>query len=85
MIGFDIGGTKCAVCIGEKRNGELIIKDKRIMVTEHNISPCEIIDKMCAFAEEMTDDMSKIGISCGGPLDSKNGVILSSIPLILIK
>ena len=25
----------------------------------------------------MTDDFSKIGISCGGQLDSKSGVILS--------
>ena len=77
MIGFDIGGTKCAVTIGEEVNGKLVIRDKRKFMTEHDASPYEIIDKMCSLAEEMTDDFSAIGISCGGPLDSKNGIILS--------
>lgn len=77
MIGFDIGGTKCAIIIGEEKNGEIVIKDKRKIDTDHSVSAYEMIDRMCALAEEMTDDFSKIGISCGGPLDSKKGVILS--------
>ena len=77
MIGFDIGGTKCAVIIGEEKNGEIVILDKRKIDTDHSVSAYEMIDRMCALAEEMTDDSSKIGISCGGPLDSKQGVILS--------
>lgn len=77
MVGFDIGGTKCAVTVGEEVNGELIIKDKRKIDTDHSVSAYEMIDRMCALAEEMTDDFSQIGISCGGPLDSKKGVILS--------
>lgn len=77
MIGFDIGGTKCAVVLGEEKNGEIIILDKRKIDTDHSVSAYEMIDRMCALAEEMTDDFSKIGISCGGPLDSKKGVILS--------
>jgi len=77
MIGFDIGGTKCAVIIGEEKNGEIVILDKRKIETDHSVSAYEMIDRMCALAEEMTDDFSRIGISCGGPLDSKRGVILS--------
>lgn len=77
MIGFDIGGTKCAVCIGEEYEGGLKITDKKAIPTDKSITPYEMIDRMCALAEEMTDDFSLIGISCGGPLDSKNGVILS--------
>ena len=77
MIGFDIGGTKCAVIIGEERNGEIVILDKRKIETDHGVSAYEMIDRMCALAESMTDDFSRIGISCGGPLDSKKGVILS--------
>ena len=77
MIGFDIGGTKCAVIIGEERNGEIVILDKRKIDTDHSVSAYEMIDRMCELAEEMTDDFSRIGISCGGPLDSKRGVILS--------
>ena len=77
MIGFDIGGTKCAVCIGEEKNGILTVKDKRIIPTDRTLSPYAIIDRLCALAEEMTSDFSRIGISCGGPLDSLRGVILS--------
>lgn len=77
MIGFDIGGTKCAVTIGEENDGVLHIKDKRVIPTDHRVSAYEMIDRMCGLAEEMTDDFSNIGISCGGPLDSQNGVILS--------
>lgn len=77
MIGYDIGGTKCAVIIGEEKNGEIKILDKRKIDTDHSVSAYEMIDRMCAMAEEMTDDFSRIGISCGGPLDSKRGVILS--------
>ena len=77
MIGFDIGGTKCAVCTGEEKEGELFVKDKRIIPTDHSISPHEMIDKMCALATEMTNDFDVIGISCGGPLDSKKGIIMS--------
>lgn len=50
MIGFDIGGTKCAVCIGEETGGELAIKDKRIVPTDRSASPYEMIDMMCAMA-----------------------------------
>lgn len=82
MIGFDIGGTKCAVSIGSAENGELVIKDKRKIETCHSVSPYEMIDRMCELAESMTDDFSKIGISCGGPLNSKDGVILSPPNLI---
>lgn len=77
MIGFDIGGTKCAVIIGEEKNGKIVISDKRKIETDHDVSAYEMIDRMCALAEEMTTDFSRIGISCGGPLDSKRGVILS--------
>ena len=81
-LGIDIGGTNCAVSMGEEINGQLVIEDKRIIPTQHNISAYAMIDKMCVAAEEITDDFSKIGISCGGPLDSKRGIILSPPNLI---
>lgn len=77
MIGFDIGGTKCAVCIGAEKDGDFIVTDKKAIPTDHSVSPYEMIDRMCAMAEEMTDDFSVIGISCGGPLDSRKGIIQS--------
>lgn len=77
MIGLDIGGTKCAVSIGEEKNGAMCILNKKIIPTDHSISAYEMIDRLCALAQEMTDDFSHIGISCGGPLDNKKGIIIS--------
>lgn len=77
MIVFDIGGTKCAVCIGEETEGNIVITDKRSIKTDFSVTPYEMIDKMFSLAQSMNDKIDVIGISCGGPLDSKNGVILS--------
>lgn len=77
MIGFDIGGTKCAVCIGEPRENRFIISDKRSFATKDARDPYEMIEWLCSAAEEMTDDLSRVGISCGGPLDTARGLILS--------
>lgn len=77
MIGFDIGGTKCAVCIGEEIDGKLHILNKKSIPTDKTISAYEMIERMCALAEELTDNIDVIGISCGGPLDSKRGIIQS--------
>jgi len=89
MIGFDIGGTKCSVSIGVERNGQLEILCKQVIPTDRTVSPLVMVDRMCALAENMSGQLLQtgkenaeniwdaIGISCGGPLDSKRGVILS--------
>ena len=77
MIGFDIGGTKCAVCIGAYDGNSFRITHQQKIPTDLSVSPYEMIDRLCALAEEMTDDFRFIGVSCGGPLDSKSGIILS--------
>lgn len=77
MIGFDIGGTKCAVSIGKRVGDRIEITDKRKIPTDLSRSPYEMLDTLCRMAEEMTSDFSHIGVSCGGPLDAARGVILS--------
>lgn len=77
MIGFDIGGTKCAVSVGEYVSGKFEIKAKKAIPTDLSISAYEMIDKLCDMATELTDDYSNVGISCGGPLDSQRGIIMS--------
>ena len=77
MIGFDIGGTKCAVCIGEETDAGIDIFKRKEIPTDHSVSAYEMIDRMCSLLEEMTDDIDVIGISCGGPLNSRTGVIMS--------
>lgn len=77
LVGFDIGGTKCAVCVGNEQDGRVKILDKRIISTDHEVSPYEMIDRMCESLDEMTTNIDAIGISCGGPLNSKEGIIMS--------
>ncbi len=77
MIGFDIGGTKCAVSIGKYDGNIPMITAKEVIPTDLDISPYEMIEKLCCIAEKLTDDTSLVGISCGGPLDSEKGIIMS--------
>lgn len=77
MIGFDIGGTKCAVCIGEEIDGRLIIQNRQVIPTDHTVSPYVMLDRMWQLARKLTEETGCIGISCGGPLDSRHGLILS--------
>ena len=83
LLGFDIGGTKCAVVIGKKNNqNELEIIDKIILPTNKPVF--EMIESLFVAAEKILKklDLSSIsiegiGICCGGPLNSNSGVILS--------
>ena len=77
MIGFDIGGTKCAITVGEECGGQPQILRKKVLPTDLSIPPEEMLLRMCRAAEEMTEDFSAVGISCGGPLDGRRGLILS--------
>lgn len=85
IIGIDIGGTKCAVILGSSTNGkEIEIVDRISFPTEaakgyeHTISKIiDNINEIIAKHKLRIEDVSGIGISCGGPLDSRRGVILS--------
>lgn len=80
-IGIDIGGTKLAVCIADN-NGKIL--DKLKMPSEAHKGPEQMIDKMFLMADELmgkygikSQDVEAFGISCGGPLDSKRGIVMS--------
>ena len=78
LLGFDIGGTKCAVMTADYENGQITLLDKKKIDTNTSLSPYEIIDRLITLADEICDEKPKaIGISCGGPLDSKKGIIMS--------
>jgi len=76
LLGFDIGGTKCAVIygVGDANNVEIIEKIK--MPTDLTISPEAMIQKLIDAAEKFPAP-DYTGVSCGGPLSSADGVILS--------
>jgi glucokinase len=68
-IGVDIGGTKCAVVLGDERQ---IVRKIKFPTTNCK----ETLDHIIRVIEEIgTGDA--IGISCGGPLDTQKGLILS--------
>ncbi len=69
-IGIDIGGTKTAVIYGDE-DGNILKKEKFPTTTVG-----ETLERIFAAVSQMGPCKS-IGISCGGPLDSKTGVILS--------
>jgi len=78
-LGIDIGGTKCAVTAGME-NMEIL--DKLVFPTETQKGPGHAIDLLLKSASEITRklglrDLKSIGISCGGPLDSKKGIVQS--------
>lgn len=83
LIGFDIGGTKCSVTLGRDNGNEGIdITEKKVLPTDKSVY--EMINLLFNTAEELLakqsvpiESISGIGISCGGPLSSKRGIILS--------
>lgn len=78
ILGFDIGGTKCAVLTAEIENGKTVITAKEKIPTDLKIKPCEMIERLMDLADKISGGKKpeRIGISCGGPLDSHRGVIL---------
>ena len=70
LLGIDIGGTKCAVVLGDEKGN---IYEKTSFETgsaEYSINKITEIAQSCSGFE-------KIGISCGGPLDAERGIIMS--------
>lgn len=69
FTGIDIGGTKCAVIVGDKSGVKEKIKFATTTVDETLGKIIESVEKLGAG--------DAIGISCGGPLDSRRGIIMS--------
>jgi glucokinase len=82
LLGFDIGGTKCAVIIGIKNNDQINIIDKHTVPTDQPAygmieTLFSTADKLLQKKSISINNIEGIGISCGGPLSSKRGIILS--------
>ncbi len=83
FIGLDIGGTKCAAVLAGLDLGIRIL-DKVHFDTrsERGFEPvyrqlCESVDALLHRNGLKASELTAIGISCGGPLDAKSGLILS--------
>lgn len=80
-VGIDIGGTKIATVVADKNFN--ILNKKRFLTAETKLplkSIERIVENIDIQLKEMAitkEDILGIGISCGGPLNSREGVILS--------
>lgn len=87
LAGVDIGGTKCSVCLGEVSGNQINILRKYRFATlaTPQATIVEIINQLDELLNECNARtyLKAIGVSCGGPLDSRLGMILSppNLPL----
>ena len=78
-IGIDIGGTKCAVVAG---TAKMEILSRNEFATASKNGPVYVISALLEITSDFIHNLSdhkllSIGISCGGPLNSKSGIIQS--------
>ena len=72
FLGLDIGGTKCAVVTGDEMGN--VEREIRFETTNFE----ETLSRLISACDELFDEgIAAIGVSCGGPLSSKKGVIMS--------
>ena len=81
LIGIDIGGTKCAVTYGIDDGQKIEVVDKlKFDTTKVDQTITNLLGTTAAIMQRhnlTAATTAAIGISCGGPLDSKKGVIMS--------
>jgi glucokinase len=85
IVGIDIGGTKCTIILGQIDNdGQPFVIGREVIQTKDYPDPYQMIGRMqdeiiniLEFHQTDIKTVSSIGISCGGPLDSVLGMILS--------
>lgn len=78
-LGLDIGGTKCSVVVGDT---SFSVLRKVSFDTNTGRGWKSILTEFTGHIKKLLDDnnqynLKRIGISCGGPLDSKKGIIYS--------
>ena len=76
-IGLDIGGTKCAASLGKITGDRIEILARNEVKTLPSAE--ETLMGLLPFVEEYKAQTgaTEAGISCGGPLDCKKGIILT--------
>jgi len=84
LLGLDIGGTKCAVIYGEAEGDKLNIIGKAGFPTETSRGLDHTLEAIFRHIDLILDKhklsakkIGALGISCGGPLDSRSGMVMS--------
>ncbi len=84
IVGLDIGGTKCAFTLAKRSESETPRIISKVRFDTPKSAPYQVLERFMseldsALAAEGLeyDDVYAIGISCGGPLDSRRGIVMS--------
>jgi glucokinase len=84
LLGLNIGGTSCSAVLGEAAGDALTIRAREGFATAETRAPRATVDRLLEIARDLlarnrldVRQVSGLGISCGGPLDSRSGAIQS--------
>jgi glucokinase len=85
LVGIDIGGTKTAVVAGRAGPRGLSVLDRTAFATSPSSrSWRDVLSSAAAEAKRLVarlalpgERLSGVGVTCGGPLDSRRGLVLS--------
>ena len=72
--GLDIGGTKCAICAAGA-DGEIFYREQ--VATADYPKWQDLLETLLEMGAKHAPGPTAVGVSCGGPLDTKRGLILS--------
>ena len=73
--GLDLGGTKCAAVLAQVEGESIAFLARKEAPTQGTWQ--EVLTPLLDFLKEPGYDLRGCGVSCGGPLDTKLGVILN--------
>ena len=81
VAGIDIGGTKLATVVADS-TGHILSKARKPTLAERGPEYAlqllfDMVRETVELADLEQDSISAIGVSCGGPLDTKTGVVYS--------
>jgi len=85
LLGLDIGGTKCAAVLGMRQPGrQPRVLDVQRLATVDYPEPKDCVQRLCGMLQDMMaarkiekDSVAGVGISCGGPLNARLGLVQS--------
>ena len=81
VVGIDIGGTKLATVVADK-TGHILGKVRKPTLSEKGPEYAihllfDMVREVVSQADLEQKAISAIGVSCGGPLDTKTGIVYS--------
>ncbi len=73
LIGINVGGTTTSVVVGE---ANATIRARRSWPTRSERGPLQFVDAIVSAANELCAAPDAVGLSIGGPLDVRRGVLI---------